>query len=121
MLAVLAQPSGDAAADGLRLVDAAHALPDDPLLAYLAARQLFSRGLHTSVDQALAPALRGALPDERFSREALRLGAEAAFRRHDFDEAERRWDALSRRGSAAARLDAERWRRRTRYFASPAP
>ncbi len=116
ILATLVKPSGDGALDFARLTAGAHADADDPLLAYLAARQLANKGSWTEAEALLTHALAGGLPDERFDREAQRLDAEMAFRRRDLLLAATRYDALTHVGPAAARLDAARWARRARWF-----
>ena len=121
LLATLVKASGDGALDFARLSAGAHAAPDDPLLAYLAARQLANRSSWAEAEALLAHAVAGGLPDERFDREAQRLDAEMAFRRRDFPLAARRYDAVSTRGPAAARLEAERWARRARWFGDSCP
>ncbi|MEO6954858.1 MAG: hypothetical protein ABI321_23865 [Polyangia bacterium] len=116
VLATLVKPSGDGALDFARLTAGAHAAPDDPLLAYLAARQLANKSSWADAEALLAHAVAGGLSDERFEREAQRLDAELAFRRRDLPLAASRYDALAKIGPAAARLDAERWARRARWF-----
>ena len=116
MLETLVRPSGDAAGDFARLTEGARAAPHDALFGYLAARQLANRSSWAEAEVLLSNAVEGGLPDERFAREAKRLAAEMAFRRRDLRLAASRYDALSRIGSQAARLEAARWARRARWF-----
>jgi hypothetical protein len=119
-LAALSQPT-DAAEDYTRITRASAALPDDALLAYLAARQLHARKLDEGADDLLRRALAGPLPDARFVREAERLRADIAFRRRDFATAASRYDGLAQPSSpaatAASRIDASQWADRARFFA----
>ncbi len=116
VLTALTRPAADPLEDFLRITAAARRVPEDGLLAYLAARQLMQRALFVEAAAALASA--SALPDERFAREADRLRAELAFRTRDFPTAIRLYTELGTRGSAAARLDATLFARRAAFFAT---
>jgi hypothetical protein len=119
-LGALARAGTSPAQDYLDLTRAATEAPDDALLSYLAARQQSGRALWAESEALLARALAGALPDDRFVREAERLRAEIAFRRRDFASAATRFQALTGHGSAAARADAQAWAERARFFAAHA-
>jgi hypothetical protein len=118
-LVTLARAGTSAADEYAHLVQAAAQLPDDPLLAYLAARQLNAHAQYLEGDRLLDRALAGTLPDARFVRESRRVRAEMAFRRRDYAAAAAQFDALTHDGRAAMRAEAATWAARARFFMRP--
>ena len=115
-LAALAGGGVDADEELAAITRAAADAPADPLLAYLAARQLAARARRGEARRLLARALAGPLPDERFAREARRLDGELAFRERDYAGAAAAFDRLAEVGTPAQRLDAALWATRARFF-----
>jgi tetratricopeptide (TPR) repeat protein len=111
----LTQPAQgrDPAIDLLNLRELVALAPDNALYQYLFARQLEQRGKFAPAADALDRALAGTLPDETFTREALRLLGRARFRAGERDAARAAFERLAR--DPQAKLDAEDWLARVQF------
>jgi hypothetical protein len=117
----LLQPAAarDAAVDLYTLDRLVAAAPDRGLHHYLLARQLSQRARWDDAAREFARARELGLPDERFGREALRLGGLAAFRAGRVADARAAFEALRVNAPPGVLVEADEWLRRASFAPPP--